>query len=66
MSRAISLIGFGGIFLMISPKIRESLAECFQSGANRLDQHSPWSYVAVCVALLLGFMIFMSRASAPR
>ena len=66
MTRAISLFGFAGVFLAISPKLRESLAESFETGARGLDRNGPWSYVGVCVLILLAFLFFMSRASAPR
>ena len=66
MTRALSLLAFGGGFLAISPNIRQSLAEGFEKGARGLDQNGPWSYVGVGVAIVLIFMFMMSRASAPR
>jgi hypothetical protein len=59
-------MGFGGGFLMISPPLRRSLAEGLEKGARGLDQHGPWSYVGVGLFIVLAFMLFVSRASAPR
>jgi len=63
MARAISLFGFSGGFLMLSPKLRQSLADSMQGGVQSLDQNSPWSYVGVGVLMVLAFLVFLGRSS---
>ncbi len=66
MTRLIGLFGLAGIFLFISPNLREDLGTGFDSAVKGLDQYSPFSYVGVGLALLLLVMIYLHRSAAPR
>ena len=66
MLRAFSLLGMTGGFLVISPGLRGTLLAAFAQAAAGLDKYSPYSYIAVAVALLGGLMMAFSRTSAPR
>ena len=66
MVRALSLLGFGGTFLMISPNLRGILTGGIASAVGGQDQYSPWSYVGCAAGLLLALTLSMSRTSRPR
>ncbi len=66
MVRAVCLIGMTGGFLAISPKLRDSVVDTFAMASTGLEQHSPYSYVGVGVAVLVGLIIMLNRGSAAR
>ena len=66
MVRAISLLGFGGVFLLISPDFRGSVLGGLATGVNGLNEYSPWSYVACAAVGLVLATISLNRASRPR
>jgi hypothetical protein len=66
MLRAFSLLGMASGFLIISPGLRGTVLDGFALAAAGLDKYSPYSYIAVALALLAGLMAAFSRASAPR
>jgi len=63
MLRVISLFGFGGGFLMISPDLRSTVLAALATGLSDLDKYSPWSYVACAVAGLLFVGVWLNRGS---
>ncbi|HEY2018763.1 MAG TPA: hypothetical protein VGH38_34900 [Bryobacteraceae bacterium] len=66
MVRALCLFGMTGGFLVISPKLRDSVLETFSQAATGMAEHSPYSYVALGVVVLLILMFVISRGSAVR
>ena len=47
------MLGFGGLFLMISPKLRDAALECIASGVDSIVKYSPWSYIGAVAGLLV-------------
>jgi hypothetical protein len=66
MLRALGIFGLGILFILISPALRVSLVEDAQSVQQKIIANSPWSYVAIGVAIVLGLMFCLYRASQPR
>ena len=66
MLRACSLLGMTGGFLVISPVLRGNLLDGFTWTVGQLDKYSPYSYVGVALALLVGLMAAFSSTSATR
>ena len=55
-----------GGFLVISPKLRDSVFEGFSQAATGLEEHGPYSYVGLGVVVLLLLMFIVSKGSAVR
>lgn len=53
----------GGLFLMISPKLRTELSTGFGHGVQKMDANSPYSYIGLGVLILTGFLISVYRGS---
>jgi len=66
MLRAFSLLGMTSGFLIISPGLRGTILDGIATVAAEMDKYSPYSYIAVALALLGGLMAAFSSASAPR
>ena len=66
MLRATGTIGLGVLFVMISPALRETLVDDAQALQHALVSNSPFSYIAVGIAVLGGMMFALHRASQPR
>ena len=66
MVRGIALTGLAGGFLVISPKLRENAWDALGQVIRGMEQYSPLSYVGLAVALVLGFLAFLSASSGPR
>jgi hypothetical protein len=66
MVRALALISLAAGFLIISPKLRLTAWDGITVVVNHLEQYSPYSYVALAVALLLCFMFLLKSTAAPR
>jgi hypothetical protein len=66
MVRMLSLTGFGGGFLMISPKLRTLVLEGFAAVSGDLQKYSPWSYVGAAAGLLILAAISAYRSSDSR
>jgi hypothetical protein len=65
MLRAISLLGMGGTFLMISPGLRGSLSMGVYSVTDQMALYAPWSYIAGVVVLLVILFVSMYRGAQP-
>ena len=63
MIRMISLTGFGGGFLMISPKLRALALDGFSTVSGDLGRYSPWSYIGAAAGLLILVAISAYRSS---
>ena len=57
------MIGLGGGFLMISPKLRGDVAQAVGLGLTTLDAYSPWSYMGAALFILAVFVISCYRGS---
>jgi hypothetical protein len=66
MIRAVGLFGLGGGFLMISPKLRETLYESASAVVASMERYSPYSYIGAGVGLMCLLMLTLYKASAPR
>ena len=66
MIRILALFGMAAGFLMISPKLRDTVFSAFSSSVQGLDQYSPYSYVALAVVVLSTFVVSLKRGSQPR
>ena len=66
MARALGFFGLGGGFLAISPKLRLTSIEALSYGISKLDQFSPYSYIAAGLGTMVIIMIALYRGSAPR
>jgi hypothetical protein len=66
MTRVLGTFGLGGLFLMVSPKLRFSLSASFDFLSVQMDRHQPYSYIGLGVAVLAGVMIFVYQSAQPR
>jgi hypothetical protein len=66
MVRAISLIAMTGSFLIISPNLRNTIADGYTQAGGIMVANSPYSYIALGLATLGGLMILMYKSSQPR
>jgi hypothetical protein len=66
MIRGISLTGMAGGFLLISPSLRQDLADAGTQSLAYLNAHSPFSYVAAAVAAIGMLALLVRSAEAPR
>jgi hypothetical protein len=65
MIRAISVFGMAAGFLLISPSLRGSVLHVLGHATLFLDQHSPWSYIALALVLGAGTIVSLS-STKPR
>ena len=63
MVRAISLLGFGGGFLAISPNLRSFALGGISTALDDLSRYSPWSYVVCGIAGLILVTVSVNRGS---
>ena len=66
MVRAISFFSMGGLFLVISPNLRATVAGLIESFEHQLELYSPLSYVGCGVAVLLTVVISFYRGAQAR
>jgi hypothetical protein len=66
MIRALSLLGFGGGFLMISPNLRNMVTDGLATAVGDLDKYSPWSYLGCAVLGLFLATMSLNKGSRPR
>jgi hypothetical protein len=66
MVRAISLFGFGGLFLAISPKLRDTVWSAMDSGVSGMEMHAPYSYVGAGAMLVAVMCVSLYRGAQPR
>jgi hypothetical protein len=65
MLRTLSWGSFGGLFLMISPKLRLQVLGCLDSGVQSMDASAPYSYIGAGLLVVLVFLISLSRGTQP-
>ena len=66
MLRAFSLFGLGGIFLAISPKLRDQVQAGIGVFASSMEFYSPFSYVAGVILVLATMVYSFNRGSRAR
>lgn len=66
MIRAISMFGFGGIFLAISPQLRNDAYGALGKGAFFMSFYSPFSYIALAIAALISMMVAFKTGARAR
>ena len=54
MLRAIGMFGFGALFLLISPSLRESVLSGLGQTMLQLSKYSPYSYIGLAIVLGAG------------
>jgi hypothetical protein len=65
MLRVLGTFGLGIVFVVISPALRQSLLNDVDTVQKAIGDNSPWSYVAIGVAVLCGVMYSLHRAAQP-
>jgi hypothetical protein len=60
------MFGLGGIFLMISPKLRASVQEAIGGVYTEIQYYAPFSYVAFGLLVLCAVIISFNRGAQPR
>jgi hypothetical protein len=66
MLRALSLSGLGGLFLMISPKLRGQCQEAIGSVFTSVQFYAPFSYIAGVLLVLCTLVYSFNRGSRAR
>jgi len=62
MVRGISIVGLGGGFLMVSPKLRMGVSHLIGVCGNSMNLYSPYSYVAAAIGIFALLTLFMHRS----
>jgi hypothetical protein len=66
MLKLLPVFGFGALFLMISPQLREVAMDGIAWGVGGIVKYSPWSYLGAVVGLLVIAMKSNYRSANPR
>jgi hypothetical protein len=66
MLRACSMFGMGGIFLLISPKLRGQVFDALGSGVSAMDRNAPYSYIAGGILVFCVMVYSFNAGSKPR
>lgn len=66
MARALSLFGFTGGFIMISPHLRQMVMDGALGSWALVQQYSPFSYVGIVLLVFGGVSATLVSGSAPR
>jgi len=62
MVRLISIVGMGGGFLMISPKMREGLTQTLSVATDAMNQYSPYSYIGAALGIFALLTMSLHRS----
>ena len=62
MIKLLPVMGFAGLFLLISPPLREVAMGGIAWGIGNIVKYSPWSYIGAVVGLILFAMISNLRS----
>jgi hypothetical protein len=65
MIRALSILGFGAVFLLISPAFRGNVMDGIAMTFGSLDKYSPWSYMGCAVVGLIVVTFSLNQGSGP-
>ena len=66
IARAMGFLGMGALFLMISPKIRQTVLDSIGSINHQFELYAPYSYVAGVALVLLVLMMSFYRGAQPQ
>lgn len=66
MARFISVLGMGGGFLMISPKLREGLGHVMGIVTDSMNQYSPFSYIGAAIGIFCLLTLSMHRSGGGK
>ena len=56
----------GGVFLLISPKLRGNLNQSLESATHQMELYAPYSYIGGVLVLIAVLMFSMYRGAQPR
>jgi hypothetical protein len=66
MVRAFSIFGLGGIFLAISPKLREQSWAAIGAIVTAMEVYAPYSYVAGVLLVFFSMVVAFNRGARVR
>lgn len=66
MARALGLCGFTGGFLIISPNLRQIVLDAFGRSVDFVQNHGPYSYLGIVVAVFGLVSLTLVSGSRPR
>ena len=64
--RLCSMGGMGGLFLLISPKLRGSVMAGLGEICRQMEIYAPFSYIGGAVAVLAALIFSFNRGARPR
>ncbi len=65
MLRFLSLGTMGGLFLVISPKLRSTISSYMDSGVNGMTANAPYSYIGIGLLVIAIFVFSVNRGAQP-
>ena len=66
MVRSLSMFSLGGIFLLISPRLRQDAFGAIGSGVSAMDFYAPYSYIAGGILVFATMVFSFYRSSQAR
>ena len=66
IARALGFLGMGGLFLVISPNIRQTVLDGIGFINHEFELYAPYSYVAGVVLVLLVAMMSFNCGAQPQ
>jgi uncharacterized membrane protein (DUF106 family) len=66
MLRALGIGGLGGLFLLISPKLRETVQESIGGVYMVVQSYAPFSYVLGVLLVITAMIVSFNQGSKPR
>jgi hypothetical protein len=66
MLRALAIFGMGGLFLLISPKLRVGVDEAIGSVYMGVVSWAPYSYILGVLLIFIALVTSFNRGSQPR
>ena len=61
-ARFFGIVGMGGGFLLLSPKLREVVGHGMDGAAAAMNDYSPFSYIGAAIGLFAMLTLFMHKA----
>ena len=55
----------GGLFLVISPKLRSTVSSVMDSGVNGMTANAPYSYIGAGLLVVVLFVFSVNRGAQP-
>ncbi len=66
MLRAIAIFGLGGLFLMISPHLRDQVWGALGGGVSAMAFYAPYSYIGGGLLVLITLLVSFCRGAQAR